>query len=206
MHFKVPFLLFLGILGKSFFSLHFYSYRDQPPSIHKGLCQAEESPLVEYNVVMSEAGTGIVGVAVGQEVFPLQQHDQAPLLYTGMGPGKQPYRYVLLNDLTSKEMVDFEPFERPAILQSDRTFNEVFGRPWNKLALPTLPKVYPFELGPDTPKNKKHADEDLGHSKLYEDGVIANLMFNFDPALLDQLHSDKMDPLKKIKGTMSYVR
>ncbi|CAO3591337.1 unnamed protein product [Absidia cylindrospora] len=127
------------------------------------------------------------------------------MLYTGAGPGKKPYRYVLLENLTTKTIEDFEPFERPAIIQSDRTFNEVYNRPWNKLSLPALPKVYDFELGPDTAKNKEHEKQDLGHSKLYEDGVVANLMFEFDPSELEMLHADKMNLLKKIKGKMHYV-
>lgn len=141
---------------------------------------------MEYNVVVVRPAV-TVAVAIGDEMYPLQPHPTIPFLHTGSAPGESTYRYVQLDPY------DYEAFERPALMHAERTFNEVYGRPWNQLRLPVLPKVFdiPFDNGP---------------SLLYEDGVIANLFFEFDPVTLDLLHSDKMNTVAKIDGKLSYIR
>ncbi|KAI8342766.1 coth protein-domain-containing protein [Chlamydoabsidia padenii] len=131
-----------------------------------------------------------VSVAVDNQMYPLQPHPTVPFLYSGMAPGESAYRYVLLD--SSSNMADYESFDRPALKQVDRTFNEVYGRPWNHLQLPTLPKIYDIPF-------------DHGSSPLYQDGVIAHLLFEFDPVALDQLHSDKMNVVAKIEGKMTFI-
>ncbi|KAI8099765.1 coth protein-domain-containing protein [Halteromyces radiatus] len=169
-------------------------------------CQCDQQENIEYNVVVnSMTAQMMVGVAVGNQVYPLLQHESVPFLYQGWAPGKKSYRYVMLDSIDPNTVIDYEPFERAAIFQSDRTFNEVYGRPWNKLTLPVLPKVYDFELGPDSQSNLNQQHQDLGDSKLYEDGVIANLIFQFDEADVDQLHLNKMNLKAKIKGQMTFI-
>ncbi|KAI8071070.1 coth protein-domain-containing protein [Gongronella butleri] len=158
------------------------------------LCLA--GTVTRYTVVVRPSRPdAIVAVAVGQDVYPLQPMDTMPFLYTGNAPNQSPYRYMLL--APDNTVIEHEPFERPAINEAASTFNEVYGRPWNKLELPSLPKIFDFQY--DT----KRADP--GESGLYEDGVIAQLFFEGPQEALAAIHQNKMDTALKVPGSLTYV-
>ncbi|CAO3647128.1 unnamed protein product [Cunninghamella blakesleeana] len=117
-------------------------------------------------------------------------------MYSGQGPSESPYRYVILDG--AKNMVDFEKFERPSILHSQATFNEVYGRPWNKLMLPQLPT-----LNQDFALNTKRKDP--GENKLFEDGTIANVIFEADEQIIQSVHADKTQKKAKVTGRLTYI-
>lgn len=114
------------------------------------------------------------------------------MLYSGMAPGEIDYRYVIVDSMERKTVLDFEKFKRPAIMTQDKTYNEVFGRAWNQLSLPALPKVY------DYPYLMKS-------SKLFEEGQIATIHFQGDAPELENMHGKTIEEIK-VKGTMTYIR
>lgn len=114
------------------------------------------------------------------------------MLYSGMAPGEIEYRYVIVDSMERKTVLDFEKFKRPAIMTQDKTYNEVFGRAWNQLSLPDLPKMY------DYPYQMKR-------SKLFEEGQIATIHFQGDASELENMHGRTKEEIK-VKGTMTYIR
>ncbi|KAG0180597.1 hypothetical protein DFQ29_000355 [Apophysomyces sp. BC1021] len=156
------------------------------------VCYAASSAVTYRAVVNPPDPAHTVGVAVGTDVYAMEADPRIPLLYAGRAPGQAPYRYVILD--TSKTIIDFEKFERPAIEQANQTFNEVFGRPWNKLSLFTLPQLYPFE------------PNDSGLSKLYEEGGVATLHFEGSDSDIRDMHTNKMERKLSVNGRLTYIR
>ncbi|KAM3589453.1 hypothetical protein VKS41_000317 [Umbelopsis sp. WA50703] len=148
--------------------------------------------VITYNVVVSpEFASHIVGVAINDDIYPLAANPDAPLLYSGMAPGETSYRYVIVDSLDNKVLLDFEKFQRPAINTLDRTYNEVFGRAWNQLSLPTIPKLYDYPY--PVPENK-----------LFEEGTISTIHFRADQAEIDNMHTQFAEAIK-VKGVMTYI-
>jgi hypothetical protein len=143
-------------------------------------------------VVSPEFASHIVGVAINDDIYPLAANPDAPLLYSGMAPGETSYRYVIVDSLDNKVLLDFEKFQRPAINTLDRTYNEVFGRAWNQLSLPTIPKLYDYPY--PVPENK-----------LFEEGTISTIHFRADQAEIDNMHTQFAEAIK-VKGVMTYIR
>ncbi|KAF7730857.1 hypothetical protein EC973_001375 [Apophysomyces ossiformis] len=158
----------------------------------KNLTQVQSSAVTYRALVNPPDPSHTVGVAVGEQVYAMEPDPEISMLYTGQAPGQVPYRYVIMD--TSKTILDFERFERPGIEQANMTFNEVFGRPWNKLSLFSLPQIYPFE------------PSDPGLSKLYDDGTIATLHFEGSEADIREMHTNKMEKKLSVSGKLSYIR
>lgn len=148
--------------------------------------------VISYNVVIPpDLASHIVGVAINDDIYPLTANADAPMLYSGMAPGEASYRYVIVDSLENKVLLDFEKFQRPAINTLDRTYNEVFGRAWNQLSLPTIPKIYDYPYP-------------VPESKLFEEGTIASIHFRADQAEIDKMHTQFQEEIK-VKGVMTYI-
>ncbi|KAL0081764.1 hypothetical protein J3Q64DRAFT_1186909 [Phycomyces blakesleeanus] len=115
------------------------------------------------------------------------------MLYVGRGPSESHYRYVILDSPETKNMIDFEKFERPAIIHADATFNEVFGRPWNLLRLDSLPTLYEPRVPNNTP------------SRLFEDGTIATMHFEANEDEIAEMHANKLKKIK-VSGRLTYIK
>ncbi|KAI7867493.1 coth protein-domain-containing protein [Spinellus fusiger] len=147
---------------------------------------------IEYRVVVNTMeAINKVGVLIGPDVYPLLHDPNIPLLYTGSGPGGVSYRYVIFNDPETRKIVDYEKFQRPAIVNEEATVNEVFGRPWNALRLSKIPTLY-NDLTNYNP------------SKLFDDGIIATLHFQANEDDIENMHNNKMKKIK-VSGKMTYI-
>lgn len=152
---------------------------------------------VTYQVVVSvpDPDAHGVGVAIGEDVYALDANPSVPLLYSGTAPSDKPYRYVIL-DQKQGNIVHFEPFERPPIENANHTFHETYGRPWNKISLPSLPHIYNFRYGSSSPS-----------SRLFEEGTIATIHIEANDADIQRMHANKFDKdLAKVHANMTYIR
>ncbi|KAG2186110.1 hypothetical protein INT43_002548 [Umbelopsis isabellina] len=148
--------------------------------------------VITYNVVVPpDLASHVVGVAINDDIYPLTANPDAPMLYSGNAPGETSYRYVIVDSLENKVLLDFEKFQRPAINTLDRTYNEVFGRAWNQLSLPSIPKMYDYPYP-------------VPESKLFEEGTIASIHFRADQAEVDKMHTQFQDEIK-VKGVLTYI-
>ncbi|KAI9252412.1 coth protein-domain-containing protein [Phascolomyces articulosus] len=170
--------------------------------------QVESHP-VTYQVVISppDAKTNTVGVAIGQDVYGLEPDPKVPMLYKGIGPSSQPYRYVILDNNENKSILHYERFERPAIQEATETFHEMYGRPWNKLHIPPMPRVYDFDSSNLDPVEDPYAPiDDPAASELFQEGTIVTLHFKVDEEDAQQMHTQKFDEKKsKIRGDMTFI-
>ncbi|KAI8144535.1 coth protein-domain-containing protein [Fennellomyces sp. T-0311] len=163
---------------------------------------------VTYKVVISPPNAeSIVGVAIGQDIYGLSPDPKVPMLYTGTGPSSQPYRYVILDNTT---LTHYERFERPAIEKASQTYYEFYGRPWNKLAIPSIPRVYDFHpkgIESVAPVEDPYAAvNDPAASDLFQDGIVATIHFKADDSLVQAMHTKKFDKLSaKVTGDMTYI-
>ncbi|KAI8374262.1 coth protein-domain-containing protein [Radiomyces spectabilis] len=158
------------------------------------LSTAVQAHQVIYQVVANPPPNASVGVAIGEYVYGLKADSDIPMLYHGPGPNNEPYRYVVYDG--TNQLLDFESFERPAIQHAERTFNEVYNRPWNKLKLTELPQLYNFS------SYSKNADP--GASKLFDEGTIATLHFQAPNDELHNMHTNKIQKIK-VTGTLTYI-
>ncbi|KAG2219553.1 hypothetical protein INT45_013212 [Circinella minor] len=167
-----------------------------------------ESHPVTYQVVISppDVNQNIVAVAIGQDIYGLHPDPMIPMLYKGVGPSSEPYRYVILDNHQNKDIIHYEQFERPAIQEAKETFHETYGRPWNKLHIPSIPRVYDFDSSHLNPVNDSFAPvEDPAASELFQEGTIATLHFKMDEENAQELHTNKYDKKVKIKGDMTFI-
>lgn len=127
------------------------------------------------------------------------------MMYVGTGPRAREYRYVILDNASSRNIIDFEPFTREGIRSADETYNEVYGRSWNRLHLPELPQVYSFF--------NKHDERDPADSKLFEEGQIATLHIRADEDEVQGMHANKLQKGEKngekkdekVHASMTYI-
>ncbi|KAI7864989.1 coth protein-domain-containing protein [Spinellus fusiger] len=154
---------------------------------------------ITYNVVLDASNTNsIVGVMTGQTNYLLSPHPTIPMLYTGKGPGGSSYCYFTTNDLHENKNLTFEPFQRPAVLHKSSTFNDFYGRSWNKYPLPVLPQVYNFET--------KNSRGDPGLSELFEEGMVATLHMEMDEGMMKDMHDKKLSrEILDGVGRMTYI-
>ena len=167
------------------------------------------SHAVTYQVVISPPNVenNIVAVAIGQDIYGLEADPNIPMLYKGIGPSSEPYRYVILDNDQNKAIIHYEQFERPAIQEAVETFHETYGRPWNKLHIPPIPRVYDFDSSHLNPVNDPFAPvDDPAASELFQEGTIATIHFKVDEDEAQEMHTKKFDKKAKVKGDMTFIR
>lgn len=173
-------------------------------------CDSKGVHPVTYSVIANPPSiNNVVGVAMGKDVFALQASETVPMLYTGTGPSSDPYRYVILDN--NNNIVHFEPFERPAIEHSGQSFYETYGRPWNKLTLPTIPQLYDFNTSTGhsepLPKDHRASIVDPAECRLFEEGTIATIHLEADDAQVKAMHLNKMEKkAARVEGRLTYIR
>lgn len=166
---------------------------------------ADDQQFIQYHVVATPQAEGKLGVTVDQDIYPLEADPNVPLLYSGRAPGGKEYRYVTLG--AADEILDTEAFDRPAMYEAKETYNEVYGRPWNKIFLPELPQVYDFDSRNKAPLQGNATVQDPAKNDLFEEGTIATIHITADEEDIQAMHANKMDKkAARMDAKLTYIR
>ncbi|ORY94137.1 coth protein-domain-containing protein [Syncephalastrum racemosum] len=166
----------------------------------------DDQQFIQYHVVANPQADGKLGVTVDQDIYPLEADPNVPLLYSGRAPGGKEYRYVTLG--AADEILDTETFDRPAMYEAKDTYNEVYGRPWNKIFLPELPQLYDFDSRNKAPLigSSNQTVKDPAKNDLFEDGTIATIHITADEEDIQAMHANKMDKkAARMDGKLTFI-
>jgi hypothetical protein len=165
------------------------------------------SDLITYTVLtinLLKPGT-TMAVLVDGTYFPLEQHNEVAMMYTGLAPkSENSYKYTITKK-SDQSVVSTEEFDRPAEYPSvERTYNDIYGQNWRKIDdMNTLPQLYAFDKDKYSPKGGMN---DPAASNLYEEGTIATIHFKAPPEDIEKMHTYKMSRLVKLHGDLTYIK
>jgi hypothetical protein len=161
---------------------------------------------IQYSVVYPdylEDGNSLAVKVDQSDIVILNTNDSVPLLYTGIAPKSQfAYRYVIVSTEDPSMIVSQEDFDRNHTTAfQDKTFNDVYGQDWHVWdQLKPLPQLYSFD------KDTKGGMNDPAASHLFQEGTIATMHLSAPSEEVSFMHSNKLNKMIKLKGTLTYIK
>ncbi|ORY91325.1 coth protein-domain-containing protein [Syncephalastrum racemosum] len=156
------------------------------------VAQNDTNKDIFYKVISNCKNQSMVVKVDGQQMYPMIQSPQSPILYIGFAPAAQHYyQYGMIND-NNDTMAAMEAFQRRPV-SSNETENEFFNRTWNRWDVHQLPQVLP----PLPAINRIH-------SSLHEDGRIPTMHFIANQSEVDEMHRNSTADITVLTN-MTYI-
>lgn len=154
--------------------------------------QDDSNKDVLYKVISNCKNQSMVVKVDDQQMYPLIQSPQSPILYIGFAPAAQHYyQYGMIND-NNNTMAAMEAFQRHPV-STNETENEFFNRTWNRWDVHQLPQVLP----PLPAINRIH-------SSLHEDGRIPTIHVIANQSQVDEMHRNSTADITVLTN-MTYI-